>query len=131
MRATTALILVAAAGVLLAGCATDPGSGGATDSGDATAPTDSASTPMVSRSDLVTTTPTPRATRLTGRIVEGVEAGCVVLRSTDGGTYTLVGNLSSVPTDADVVVLEGRLDPELLSHCQQGPVFVVTSVSAG
>jgi hypothetical protein len=131
MRRLTTLLVLAMTGVLLSGCATDPGAGdGAT--GDPATSTDRTSTPIVDRSEIVTpTTPTPKATRLTGRVAEGVEAGCVVLRTEAGAVYTLVGDLSSLADGAEVVTLEGRLDPELLSHCQQGPVFVVTAVVSG
>lgn len=68
-------------------------------------------------------------TTLTGRLVEGVESGCVGLRTADGRSFTLVGRaLASLGGSAGELTVRGRLEPEMLSHCMQGPVFVVTEV---
>lgn len=91
----------------------------------------SADTPLVSRSDLVV--PTGKKTRaitttVTGQVEEGVEAGCTILRTNDGRTFTLVGRVEGLLDLAQPVTVRGRVDPELMSHCMQGPVFVVESV---
>jgi len=73
----------------------------------------------------------PLDTTLTGHLVEGVESGCIVLRTADGNSFTLVGPaaraLGSAGAGGELTV-RGRVEPEMLSHCMQGPVFVVTEV---
>lgn len=71
----------------------------------------------------------PNQRVLTGRLIEAVESGCVILRTDDGHTFTLVGRpTAGIAGTSGVVRVRGRVDTELLSHCQQGPVFVVTEV---
>jgi hypothetical protein len=66
---------------------------------------------------------------LTGRLVEAVESGCVVLRTDDGHTFTLVGPpVAGLVGVVGGLRLRGHVETELLSHCMQGPVFVVTEV---
>lgn len=121
---TPALVIVAA-GAVLAACAMTPSGGGAS-SGEAALPT----TPLVDRSG--TWVPTPKQptgtpTTLTGEVGDGVEAGCTILRTHDGHVYTLTGAVEGLAS-AGPVTVRGRVDPELASHCMQGPVFVVSEV---
>ncbi|MEO6020860.1 MAG: hypothetical protein ABIP45_11495 [Knoellia sp.] len=68
-----------------------------------------------------------RLTTLTGHLVEGVESGCIVLQTEDGRSFTLVGRAAQdvVGTVGELTV-RGHLEPEMVSHCMQGPVFVIT-----
>jgi hypothetical protein len=67
---------------------------------------------------------------ISGQVVEGVEAGCLLL---DTGTaqYLLVlpGHLdrSAVRAGARLVV-RGRVERGLVSYCQQGTPFLVNEV---
>lgn len=73
----------------------------------------------------------PRDRTLTGHLVEAVESSCVVLRTADGDTFTLVGpaaRLLAASGGGAELTVRGRVEPEMLSHCMQGPVFVVTEV---
>lgn len=127
MRLSSALVLVAAAASILSGCSLGPTPGESSSGGPPPS-----TTPLVDRSDLVVpTTKTPGTTRITGRVAAGVEAGCTVLRTEDGQTYTLTGAAAPSPGSDDLVTLEGRVDPDLVSYCQQGPIFVVTAVLPG
>lgn len=72
----------------------------------------------------------PRELTATGTVVEGVEAGCLLLR-TATADYLLV-----VPRDVDGsliragarLTVSGHSQPDILSHCQQGEPFVVSHV---
>jgi hypothetical protein len=72
----------------------------------------------------------PAETTITGRVVEGVEAGCLLL-DTGAGEYLLViphhVGRSAVRAGARLVV-RGRVDPGIVSYCQQGTPFVVSDV---
>ena len=66
---------------------------------------------------------------LTGRLVEGVETGCIVLRTEAGDTFTLVGStIRALGATGGELKVRGRLEPDMVSHCMQGPVFVVAEV---
>lgn len=119
-------VLLLAAAVLLTACSMGP-SGGA-GSGDSPVPT----TPLVDRSGIRVPTPkqpTSTPTTLTGRVSEGVEAGCTVLTTDAGRVYTLTGAVERLGS-AGPVTVRGHVDPELMSHCMQGPVFVVSEVES-
>lgn len=62
---------------------------------------------------------------LTGVVSAGVEAGCRVLQ-TDRGAYVLVGTVT-VPEGRRVSVRGVRRD-DVMTTCQQGPVFEVQTV---
>lgn len=69
---------------------------------------------------------------LTGRIKEGVESGCTVLVD-DAGTV-LANLIGFDPTGVDVsgvVTVSGSFNPDLMTTCQQGRPFEVTTVRAG
>lgn len=74
---------------------------------------------------------TPAVQTLTGRVQEGVESGCTVLVDDSG---TVLANLIGFdPTGVDVtgeVVVTGSFNPDLMTTCQQGRPFEVTSVRA-
>jgi hypothetical protein len=68
---------------------------------------------------------------LTGDVVEGVEAGCRLLRTPSGDYLLVVRPEVDGPLlrPGNRVTVRGRLEPELLSYCQQGTPFVVTAAS--
>lgn len=69
---------------------------------------------------------------LTGRIEDGVESGCTVLVDEAG---TVLANLLDFdPAGVDisgVVTVSGTFNPDLMTTCQQGRPFEVSSVRAG
>lgn len=62
-----------------------------------------------------------------GRVVEGVEAGCLVL-STGGTVYNLLGGNRALMRPGESVVVQGVPDPGAVTTCQQGTPLRVTSV---
>lgn len=68
---------------------------------------------------------------LTGRVQPGVESGCVVLVDDSGAV--LANLIGFDPTGVDVsgpVDVTGSFNPDLMTFCQQGRPFEVTSVRA-
>lgn len=73
------------------------------------------------------TPPIVDETQLTGDLIEGVEAGCIVLQ-TDRGDYLLLGEATrDLPIGATVTV-RGQERTDLSTICQQGTPFEVTEV---
>src|SRR5437764_1396606 len=64
------------------------------------------------------------ATEITGCVQPGVEAGCIVLITSDQQTYLLVG--SNRPTSGQVRV-RGKVLKNAASTCMQGTPFEVRS----
>jgi hypothetical protein len=67
---------------------------------------------------------------LSGTVTAGVEPNCLVL-SGDGATHLLVFHDESLRSAAKVgtdVTVVGKAQPDLMSTCQQGTPFIVTSV---
>lgn len=136
-RSAAALGLI----VCLAGCAnspaTSPSGAAASDSAPVSAPAPTSSAPAPSTEP--TTEPSgakPTATgaeTITGTVEAGVEPGCLLLRDSKG-SHLLFFDDAAMRTDAAVgkkVTLTGRSAPTMMSTCQQGIPFIVTSVSAG
>ncbi|WP_420121099.1 hypothetical protein [Nakamurella sp.] len=71
-------------------------------------------------------------TTLTGTVTEGVESRCVVLVDDTGATLAnLMGwDLQAHPFGSTVQVT-GTFEEGLMTTCQQGRPFTVTSVVAG
>jgi hypothetical protein len=63
---------------------------------------------------------------ITGEVIEGVEAGCVLLRTKDQD-YLLVGGEDEVQIGRTATV-RGYAEPDLATICQQGTPFVVLEV---
>ena len=63
---------------------------------------------------------------LVGTVMAGVEAGCRVLQTGDG-TFVLMGKLSVA--DGTRVTVRGTQSDNVMSHCQQGPIIEVTTVT--
>jgi uncharacterized protein DUF5818 len=112
------------AGSLLAACAepdrddSGPGQGGAT-----TSPTTLPGNPPVTRP----TEPAGEVT-VTGMVREGVEPNCLLLESEQGDRYLLVGGERNELQTGSRVRVTGRVDPDLVSTCQQGEPLVVSSI---
>jgi hypothetical protein len=64
---------------------------------------------------------------VSGEVVEGVEAGCLLLK-TPGTLYLLVGGDRAALTVGKRVTVVGTPQPGLMSTCQQGTPFQVVSV---
>ncbi|GIF26457.1 hypothetical protein BJ973_005818 [Actinoplanes tereljensis] len=123
-RATAGLALL----LCLAGCANQTSS--ASDS-----PASSVSSPVPATSAASPSEPgVPTATgaqTITGTVEAGVEPNCLLLQ--DGkGSHLLVFDDSAMRADVGVgkkFTLTGRSEPGMMSTCQQGIPFIVTSVT--
>jgi hypothetical protein len=74
-----------------------------------------------------TSPPPPGQTTLTGTVeMAEVEGGCLVLRS-GPTTYELMGGDPQVLRPGNEVVVEGKVNTGVVTICQVGPVFEVTS----
>jgi hypothetical protein len=132
-----ALLGAVLAGGLIAGC------GGARNTGEPATPGGSVSTspspseggpgpgagstpPAPTTRPPLTATSIPPAgdTWLTGVVEEGVERGCLIMR-TGGKVYLLMGGDRSVVKSGAKVKVRGRLDSGMISYCQQGEPFQV------
>jgi hypothetical protein len=139
VRAAAAALI---AGLLLAGCAGDEaGDGEPTPSPSSPA----APSPSLPSPVLPTVPPTvppesppvppisppatgaPRELTITGELVSGVEAGCLLL-ATDTGEYLLFGEPVQQLQAGETVTLQGRVRTDMMSTCQQGTPFEVTEV---
>jgi hypothetical protein len=60
-----------------------------------------------------------------GRVEEGVEAGCIVLRGDDGVTYLLLGGDRALLVAGSRLEVVGQLEPDLVTTCQQGTPFTM------
>jgi len=67
---------------------------------------------------------------ISGTVVEGVEAGCLLL-STPDGDYLLLGGDRSVVRAGATLTVRGRADRSVMTTCQQGVPFKVVSATAG
>ena len=70
---------------------------------------------------------TPSATvTVTGTIADGVEPNCVLLNE-----YLLLGGPRELFTAGAVVTVTGRVQPDMVTTCQQGIPLVVESAEHG
>jgi hypothetical protein len=67
----------------------------------------------------------PSPTTLTGTVTAGVEANCLLIDD-----YLLIGGDPAVVREGARVTVHGRVDRDLLTTCQQGIPFVVSSATA-
>ncbi len=66
---------------------------------------------------------------LTGTVEAGVEPGCVVLTDPGGAVLAnLIGLDTSTTPPGSRVVVTGQFQQDLMTTCQQGKPFQVTSV---
>ena len=82
-----------------------------------------------SGSIVATSLPAGTTTTLQGTVTEGVESGCVVLVDSSGAvSANLQGwDLRAHPFDSQVEVT-GAFEPDMMTTCQQGTPFEVTTV---
>jgi len=75
------------------------------------------------------TKPSPTSpTSLTGTVeMSEIEGGCLVLR-TGGVTYELLGGDRTLLRHGARVTVEGKVNPDVATICQVGPVFEVSAV---
>lgn len=64
----------------------------------------------------------PEVVTVTGTVQAGVESGCLLL---DG--LLLIGGSPEVLQPGNQVTVTGRLDPGMVTFCQQGIPLIVTS----
>jgi hypothetical protein len=68
---------------------------------------------------------------ITGTVQEGVEPNCRLIQD-NSGSYLLVFDDASLRSQAVVgkkITASGRSEPKMMSTCQQGIPFIVTSLS--
>lgn len=120
MRTRLSLCVALLAGALLSGC-------GGADSGDSYSPSPSSSAPSDMGASVDPGTGSPGAVTITGTPTEGVEDGCLVMQS--GNTlYLLLGGDRMALLSGQRVAVEGTPAPGLMTTCQQGTPFRVSSV---
>jgi hypothetical protein len=129
---------MATVGFLFTACGGDAASVGATATDAITTTTTSTITPALTSTVTTAATTTPVSPpegpaapgdgllTVTGTVTEGVEAGCRVL---DG--YLLIGGPSDLLQPGARITVIGRIDPDVLSYCQQGTPLLVESVRPG
>jgi hypothetical protein len=124
-RRIAALLLLFA----VAGCANS-----GTPVGPSAEPLPSSSVPAGAKPSTEPSGPTAAgAEQISGTVAAGVEPNCLVLQDSKG-SYLLVFDEPALRADAPVgrkVTLTGRSDPGMMTTCQQGTPFIVTSVTAG
>ena len=142
-----ALVVALIAGVVLTGCQDTEGVGapvrpsGSGSTGPSTAPSEQAPSGSATPSPPASAEPDPTGTgtggsppaqggakagevTVTGAVEAGVEFGCLLLRAPDR-TYLLVGGDRSRLQAGAKVTVRGRVEPDVMSTCQQGtPVRV-------
>lgn len=98
---------------------------GATSAGETSAGGTSAGGTGLSGSAAGTTT-------LTGTIEAGVEAGCFVLEGKDGTVLANLLGVDSVTTPVGAVVeVTGTFEEDMMTTCQQGKPFSITTIEVG
>lgn len=125
--------MVAVAAALLVGCGetAEPATSPRSETSVASATSSPSASPSEAPASL---RPTPSTSRgdvtVTGRIVEGVEPGCLVLRA-ENADYLLIlprGTDRAQVTVGETVAVRGRLASELATTCQQGTPLVVAEI---
>jgi len=85
--------------------------------------------PVPPRPDPTPDTPEkPGTITVTGVVSEGVEAGCKILTTANGGSYLLLGDLTGVPSGS-VVRVVGEPRRDWVSFCMQGTPLRVSSIT--
>ena len=125
-RFAVALTLLAC----LAGCAGNnaaPSAGSSETSAPSSAPSSSSPSPSLESPE------SGAAETVTGTVEAGVEANCTLIRD-DAGNHVLYYDDPSLKAQAPVgkkVTVTGHSKPGMMTTCQQGTPFIVTSVSPG
>jgi hypothetical protein len=134
-RALPAVLLL----VLAAGCAgSDPAAAPATAVSPAPSPSEVVDLPVPTAKtsgpagEPSSGRPATGAKSITGTVTAGVEPNCLLL-SDASGNYLLIFDDAAMRSDAAVgrkVTVAGHAEPGMMSTCQQGTPFVVTSIRA-
>ncbi len=135
VMALRSVLLLAAVAAALGGCAADGSTTGAPSLSPVPsqiAPTlaPNPSGPGVAPSRSATAGPGTSGMSVSGEVVEGVEAGCLLLK-TPGTLYLLIGGDRAALQVGKRVTVVGTPEPGLMSTCQQGTPFQVVSVRSG
>jgi hypothetical protein len=136
------------AALFLAGCAGDgaptSGPGGTAASGAPTGPVLEATSAPPPTTIAAAPGPTPRAgtssdtgkakppgdETLTGQVIAGVEPGCLILTGPAGARMLIVkGDAAKAVKVGATITVVGRADPGMVTTCQQGTPFVVSSAT--
>jgi hypothetical protein len=117
-------LAAAAAGAALLGACAD----GSADPEGTTSPTPPAVSPQATppTPSPVPSPPAGADRTITGEVVPGVEAGCLLLR-TQRDDYLLIGYHDQLAIGQTATV-RGYTHPDLMTTCQQGTPFVVLEV---
>ncbi|MFF5085244.1 hypothetical protein ACFY36_50090 [Actinoplanes sp. NPDC000266] len=131
-RAVPAVLLL----VLAAGCASsDPAAAPAPASPPSASASDVIDLPVPTKPSGPTgepSQPAAGAKTLTGTVTAGVEPNCLIL-SDSSGSYLLIFDDAAMRSDATVgrkVTVAGQTKEGMMSTCQQGTPFLVTSIRA-
>ncbi len=65
---------------------------------------------------------------LRGTTADGVEPNCVLLTADDGQSYLLIGGDRQVIMGGGRLEVTGKIQPDLMTTCQQGIPFTVATV---
>ncbi|WP_328466402.1 hypothetical protein OHA21_46175 [Actinoplanes sp. NBC_00393] len=82
--------------------------------------------------NVVEPVPSGGGTTITGTVTEGVEPGCLLLKTTDGEHLLIFKDAtvkSSVKAGSEITVV-GKPEAGMMTTCMQGEPFVVSSVAA-
>ncbi|GAA2528737.1 hypothetical protein GCM10010201_29790 [Pilimelia columellifera subsp. columellifera] len=130
-------MVVAALGLGLVGCAgpaADPGGSSAppatTPGGASSAPGSGSGAEPAVPGVPGDVKPSPGDMVLSGTIVAGVESGCRLIQTAEGG-YVIVGAAAAKLRTGAAVTVRGRVRPDMITTCNQGQVFEVTAVVTG
>jgi hypothetical protein len=141
-RHSATLMVLTALCVVLSACAAAGSGGNVTPESSGSAGTPAASAPASGQPSAGGATGSPGPPRptgslrlsdevtLTGTVEEGVESGCMLLR-TQQGLYLLIGGDRQMIARGGKLVVRGKAQPDLMTTCQQGTPFQVTEVRRG
>jgi hypothetical protein len=123
---------------ILTGCA-DPnavnGSGGPTNvtssvgGGPSPAPTETShSSPPIMKPPAPSTDPSDGLTTLRGTITQGAEPSCTLITDAKVEYLLLAADSVSMPPVGTSAVVTGHVEHGIMTHCQQGIPFAVTTI---
>ena len=68
--------------------------------------------------------------KVTGILEQGVEGGCLILKSDDGNLYTLIDLPDDTPPVGSRVTVTGIIQEDVVTSCMQGDTLRIISLSA-
>ncbi len=72
----------------------------------------------------------PTQIKVTGILEQGVEGGCLILKSDDGNLYTLLDLPDDPPSIGSRVTVTGVIQEDVVTSCMQGDSLRIISISA-